>query len=171
MFSVSALNRLAANSKDDRVRVEGSMNRLTMVRPRSVGTFLMGRVADCLAKRQAKVGQGDHRLDRVAAGGEGEILHQWRVVTDTGIIGIDPVGLAISPTHLDDQIHTKRLGQAGRVALVGIGKEAGGRVVVGVEIPVVVVAVLHPLGRVVHRRGGDTVNTHRQVQVVALDVG
>ena len=131
----------------------------------------MGRVADCLAKRQAKVGQGNHCTERVPTCGKREILHQWRVVADERVVGINAVGLAISPTHLDDQIHTKRLGQAGGVAFVGIGKEAGGRVVVGVEIPVVVVAVLHPLGRVVHRRGGDTENTHREVQVVALDVG
>ena len=43
ILKVSALIRLAAISKDKRVRVEGSKKRLMMVRPRSVGTFLMGR--------------------------------------------------------------------------------------------------------------------------------
>ena len=35
----------------------------------------------------------------------------------------------------------------------------------------VVVAVLHPLGGVIDRRGGDAVNAHRQVQIATLDVG
>ena len=43
MPSVSALSRFSASSNDIRVRVLGSKNRLTTVRPRSVGTFLIGR--------------------------------------------------------------------------------------------------------------------------------
>ena len=43
MFKVSALRRFSAISNDVRVRVLGSKNRLTMVFPRSVGTFLIGR--------------------------------------------------------------------------------------------------------------------------------
>ena len=43
MLSVSALRRFSATSNDVRVRVLGSKNRLTTVRPRSVGTFLIGR--------------------------------------------------------------------------------------------------------------------------------
>ena len=42
-FTVSAERRFSANSKEMRVRVEASKNRLTMVLPRSAGTFLMGR--------------------------------------------------------------------------------------------------------------------------------
>ena len=44
MISVSALRRFSAISNDVRVRVLGSKNRLTTVRPRSAGTFLIGRV-------------------------------------------------------------------------------------------------------------------------------
>ncbi len=43
MLSVSALRRFSAISNDVRVRVLGSKNRLTTVRPRSAGTFLMAR--------------------------------------------------------------------------------------------------------------------------------
>ena len=43
MLSVSALSRFSAISNDVRVRVLGSKNRLTTVRPRSVGTFLIAR--------------------------------------------------------------------------------------------------------------------------------
>ena len=39
----SAESRLAAASKEMRVRVESSKKRLTTVRPRSVGSFLTGR--------------------------------------------------------------------------------------------------------------------------------
>ena len=48
MLSVSALSRFSAISNDVRVRVLGSKNRLTTVRPRSVGTFLIARAADFL---------------------------------------------------------------------------------------------------------------------------
>ena len=47
-FSVSALSRFSATSNDVRVRVLGSKNRFTTVRPRSVGTFLIGRCRDLL---------------------------------------------------------------------------------------------------------------------------
>ena len=40
---VSALRRFSAISNDVRVRVLGSKKRLTMVRPRSAGTFLIAR--------------------------------------------------------------------------------------------------------------------------------
>jgi hypothetical protein len=43
-FKESALSLLAAISKEDRVRVEASKKRLMTVLPRSVGTFLIGRV-------------------------------------------------------------------------------------------------------------------------------
>ena len=43
MLSVSALRRFSATSNDVRVRVLGSKNRLTTVRPRSAGTFLTVR--------------------------------------------------------------------------------------------------------------------------------
>ena len=42
-LSVSALSRFSAISNDVRVRVLGSKKRLTMVRPRSAGTFLIAR--------------------------------------------------------------------------------------------------------------------------------
>lgn len=41
----SADSRLAAASKEMRVRVESSKKRLTTVRPRRVGSFLIGRSA------------------------------------------------------------------------------------------------------------------------------
>ena len=41
MLKVSALIRLAAMSKERRVRVLGSKNRVTTVLPRRTGTFLM----------------------------------------------------------------------------------------------------------------------------------
>ena len=47
----SALNRIAASSKLIRVRVEGSMKRLTTVLPRSAGTFLMARSPTALNAR------------------------------------------------------------------------------------------------------------------------
>ena len=43
MLKVSALRRFSAISNDVRVRVLGSKNRFTTVRPRSVGTFLIER--------------------------------------------------------------------------------------------------------------------------------
>ena len=43
-LSVSALSRFSAISNEVRVRVLGSKNRFTTVRPRRVGTFLMARL-------------------------------------------------------------------------------------------------------------------------------
>jgi hypothetical protein len=42
-LTVSADSRFSANSKEMRVRVDASKNRLTIVCPRSAGTFLIGR--------------------------------------------------------------------------------------------------------------------------------
>src|SRR5205085_890152 len=42
-FTVSADNRFSANSNEIRVRVDASKNRLTIVAPRRVGTFLIAR--------------------------------------------------------------------------------------------------------------------------------
>ena len=42
-LTVSALSRFSANSNEIRVRVEASKNRLTIVAPRNVGTFLIAR--------------------------------------------------------------------------------------------------------------------------------
>src|SRR5690349_9410935 len=42
-FTVSADRRFSANSNEIRVRVDASKNRLTIVLPRSAGTFLIGR--------------------------------------------------------------------------------------------------------------------------------
>ena len=44
MLRESAESRFSASSKEERVRVEGSRKRFTMVRPRSAGTFLMARL-------------------------------------------------------------------------------------------------------------------------------
>src|SRR5690606_227475 len=55
-LSVSALSRFSATSNDVRVRVLGSKNRLTTVRPRSAGTFLMGRCAiSCIAAAVSRI--------------------------------------------------------------------------------------------------------------------
>ena len=70
------------------------------------------------------------------------------VVID-GVVGVNAVGFAVAPAELNDQIRTDRLGQSGGVALVGVIFETGGDVVVGVEDPMVIVAVLHPLGGVI----------------------
>lgn len=43
ILNVSALIRLAAISKESRVRVEGSKNKFITVWPLRVGTFLIGR--------------------------------------------------------------------------------------------------------------------------------
>ena len=44
MERLSADRRFSASSKELLVRVEGSRNRFTMVRPRRAGTFLMARL-------------------------------------------------------------------------------------------------------------------------------
>jgi hypothetical protein len=48
MLITSALRRIAAISKDVRVRVLGSTKKFTRVFPRNAGTFLISRVPTCL---------------------------------------------------------------------------------------------------------------------------
>src|SRR5256884_216433 len=64
-LTVSAERRFSANSNEMRVRVEASKNRLTMVLPRSAGTFLMGRSETSLkgsaVSRMRRVLLGDSR--------------------------------------------------------------------------------------------------------------
>ena len=57
----SADSRLAAASNEIRVRVESSKNRLTTVRPRSVGSFLIGRSARDRARRRCRGSAGRRR--------------------------------------------------------------------------------------------------------------
>ena len=139
--------------------------------PTIARAFLEGGKADRLSFGQFEIGQGNHGTDRVATDVKGEVHDERRVITDKGIVGCEAVGLTVTPTNHHHQINADRLGQPGGVALVGVVLEAGGRVVVCIEQPMVVVAVLHPLGGVIDRRGGDAVNAHRQVQIATLDVG
>src|ERR1700729_4160155 len=50
-FTMCAVSRCAASSKLMRVRVDGSMNRLTTVLPRKAGTFLIARSPTALNAR------------------------------------------------------------------------------------------------------------------------
>src|SRR5436309_11206856 len=61
-FTVSADSRFSANSNEIRVRVEASKNRLTMVLPRSAGTFLIGRSETSLK------GSAVSRTSRICSG-------------------------------------------------------------------------------------------------------
>ncbi len=49
-LKLSQERRFSASSKEERVRVEGSLNMLTTVKPLSVGTFLMARSLTCLKR-------------------------------------------------------------------------------------------------------------------------
>src|SRR5438128_7337007 len=64
-FTVSAERRFSANSKEMRVRVEASKKRLTIVLPRSAGTFLMGRSDTSLngsaVSRMRRIWSGERR--------------------------------------------------------------------------------------------------------------
>ena len=63
----SADNRLAASSKDVRVRVESSKNRLTTVRPRRVGSFLTVRSEICASSSAVSSTSVASSRDRSAA--------------------------------------------------------------------------------------------------------
>jgi hypothetical protein len=73
-FRESAESRFSAISKEERVRVEGSMKKLTMVRPLSVGTFLMGR---CETSRKDSAVS---RMSRISSGSSGSMPSRclWR---------------------------------------------------------------------------------------------
>ena len=88
--SVSALRRFSAISNEVRVRVLGSKKRLTTVRPRSAGTFLIGLVPISFiasaVSRISEISAGIHPGDaeQVAAlqaldAGGGRRVADWRV--------------------------------------------------------------------------------------------
>ena len=84
-FRMSALSLFSASSKDDRVRVEGSKNRLITVFPRSVGTFLTGLAAAVLQE------PGYSRLPglRFDRSRPGHFL-QHAAVPEDGLVGPPP---------------------------------------------------------------------------------
>ena len=73
MPSVSALSRFSASSNDMRVRVLGSKNRLMIVRPRSVGTFLIGRVPTSF------IASAVSRIRSISAGSRSAMPSRWRL--------------------------------------------------------------------------------------------
>ena len=68
----SADSRLAAASNEIRVRVESSKNRLTTVRPRRVGSFLIGRSASRASS--SAVSRTSSASSRVEVGGGEQVL-------------------------------------------------------------------------------------------------
>ena len=71
----SAESRLAAASKEIRVRVESSKNRLTTVRPRRVGSFLTSRSPT--AAISSAVSRMRMALDRLRSSVESRCLMRW----------------------------------------------------------------------------------------------
>ena len=72
--STSADIRLAAVSKDMRVRVESSKNRVATVRPRRVGTFGLARrptsAKESVTRRTSAISVGTEIVDAEQVGGE-----------------------------------------------------------------------------------------------------
>src|SRR3982074_1213170 len=80
MLITSALRRIAASSKEVRVRVLGSIKKFTSVLPRKAGTFFISRVPTCLNAAagsrmklisSAESSRGPGRSLRVQRGGVG----------------------------------------------------------------------------------------------------
>ena len=78
MLSVSALSRFSAISNDVRVRVLGSKNRFTTVRPRSVGTFLTARVPISFMASAVS------RISGISPASSPSIPSRWRARSVTG---------------------------------------------------------------------------------------
>ena len=76
----SAESILPAISKEVRVRVEGSKKRFTTSRPRSVGTFLMGRAMISLSERAVS------RMDSTSARESSEIPRTWKGAGRSGLM-------------------------------------------------------------------------------------
>ena len=130
---VSAESRLAARSKLDDVRVEASQKRLMMVRPRSVGTFLMSRSStgqealgrveqqldvgprEVLDADQVSLGHGhaslaheDDLVDAVALGdAHADALARGRGQVLADVVGPDGQ-LAVAAVHEDRELHGRR---------------------------------------------------------------
>ena len=79
----SAESRLAAASNEMRVRVESSKNRLTTVRPRSVGSFLTAR---SVSARELVGGvEDEQRVVAVEVGGGEQMALHWSLPRGAGV--------------------------------------------------------------------------------------
>ena len=78
MLSVSALSRFSATSNEVRVRVLGSKNRFTTVRPRSVGTFFTERVPISF------IASAVSRMSWISRASSPSIPSKWRDRSVTG---------------------------------------------------------------------------------------
>ena len=100
-LTVSALRRFSANSKEMRVRVEASKKRLTMVLPRSAGTFLIGALADFLER----LGGVENQADLVGA----ERLEPHQVLAQSSARSRQPPRTSSTASRpsssLDEHVH------------------------------------------------------------------
>ena len=100
----SAESRLAAASNEIRVRVESSKNRFTTVRPRSAGSFLIGRSAsDRISSAVVRTCSASSRLRSAA-------LSRWRFMSGLPPGSVDRDGVhAVGLLEPDaDPLHQRR---------------------------------------------------------------
>ncbi|MBA7640927.1 hypothetical protein ES703_48598 [subsurface metagenome] len=95
------------------------------------------------------------------------VLKQFHLVSGQWIKGVrvHAVGGAVAPAELNEQINANGGLQVRCVALVLVVEVAGGRIVVRIEEPMVVVSIGHTGRRILYRRRENTVHRHRQIQV------
>src|SRR3954462_10182953 len=108
-LTVSAESRFSANSNEIRVRVDGSKNRLTMVLPRSAGTFLMARSLTSLK------GSAVSRMSSICSALSGSSPTR----------SFPKLGALISTSHQLDGIPAVQLGDEDIDPVAGTGARTG----------------------------------------------
>ncbi len=124
--------------------------------------FLKCGQRDDVVRSQSQIRQRDDRMDRIAVNRVFVVLKQR--LFGQGVIGVHAVGSAVAPAELNHHIDPNGSLHARRVALVLGVVITGGRIVVRVEEPVVVVSVGHSRRHVSRRGCENTVHRHRQIQ-------
>src|SRR5918993_4741778 len=119
-FRVSALSRFSAISKDVRVRVLGSKNRLTTVRPRRVGTFLMARLPTSFMASAVS------RINTISSGLRSAMASTFLCESAVAATTVD---MALLPRLDEHFVHTVDLAEAHAHALLPRGRHVLAHVV------------------------------------------
>src|SRR5918993_1737955 len=120
MLRVSALSRFSAISNEVRVRVLGSKNRLTTVRPRRVGTFLMARLPTSFMASAVS------RINTISSGLRSAMASTFLCESAVAATTVD---MALLPRLDEHFVHTVDLAEAHAHALLPRGRHVLAHVV------------------------------------------
>jgi len=161
---VAARCRDGIGGLDDRQRHHNRLEPIDLPSVRCA--FLKRGQRNDVVRSQSQIRQGDNRVNRIT-------VDRVFVVLNQGLfgqcnIGVHAVGVAVAPAELNHHINAYRGFHTRRIALILGVVIAGGRIVVRVENPMVVIPVGHAGRGLCYGRCENAVHCHRQIQFAIL---